>query len=210
MKKIILLFAISIIYSQISTNGVNSGSIIESAKIVEIINQVNQNKVTSEQNSNKALEICYVKDIKPSGTNGGSAVFTGDWSQKRDINTIEPSLAGCSFITGLNNNILSIIDGQYDFDCESSFERVVNAAKIRVYDISNNAVLINSINKRAGQGDDSISSRAIGAVNVSSPIDIEIQYRVQTERLLDGLGGQDTFGGTDEIYTQCKITRYSF
>lgn len=158
-------------------------------------------------NASKALpllavpvpQVAYLKDVKPSGTGGGT--FTaGSW-QTRTLNTVE----GDSSIVSLNANQFTLGPGKYEIEATAPAYNVnFHKAKIRNITDSTDSIIGMSqyvANGAADTGESFIS----GVINITSSKTFELQHRCSTTAT-DGFGRAVTFGD-NEVYTQLKIVK---
>jgi hypothetical protein len=144
----------------------------------------------------------YLKDVKPSGTAGGTA--TAGSYQTRTLNTVE----GDSSIVSLSANQFTLGPGVYEIEA-SAPAYYCSRHKIKLRNITDSSdaliggVALTENTTAAGSTSDSIIR---GRITLTSPKTFEIQHRVQTTRATNGFGDNTSFGDS-EVYTQVKITK---
>ena len=145
----------------------------------------------------------YIKDVKPSGTNGGT--FTsGSW-QTRDLNTVE----GDSAIASVSSNQFTLQAGEYEIEgFTQGFRCNGHTAKIRnITDASDVDSLIGTPESSlSGIGDSQSYSKFSGKLTITTTKVFELQHRCSTTRATDGFGIPNGFG-VDEVFSVVKITK---
>lgn len=142
----------------------------------------------------------YIKDVKTSGTNGGSSSVG---INTRDLNTLE----GDTEFVSLSTNQFTLSSGKYTIDVDAPLYNG-NNHKVRLYNITNSSYDLEGIGMfaRSGTGDMNISS-LIGEIVITALTTYEIRHYVQTAAATDGLGRAISQGS--EVYTTVKITKIS-
>jgi hypothetical protein len=153
--------------------------------------------------------IATIKDVKPSGTHGGSA--TGGVYQTRTLNTLtDPS----GIVTSLSSNQFTLPAGEYYIEanvsayCDSGTPISMHKGKVRNITDSTDSIIGSSeriITSTSGTGTTN-ASFIRGVITISSPKTFEIQHRTTSSGPSFGLGIANSFG-EDEVYTQVKITK---
>ena len=134
-------------------------------------------------------------DKKKIGTNGGTA-FSNSWIV-REINSITTNTT----IAMLNNNIITLKEGNYAIYVQSTFFQT-GATKIRLKNIDTNVVLDESINNTV----DAMSVVSLFSdVTVLNSLNIVLEYICEYNSVDTGLGFASGF--TEEIYTLIHIVK---
>lgn len=146
-------------------------------------------------------QTCYVKDVKSSGTNGGT--FTsGSW-QTRDLNTSE----GDTEIVSVSSNQFTLQAGVYNISAEA---RCMNCRenKLRLQNTTDASTAIIGMTEDSGGVSDANSpgARLKGRVEITSAKTFELQHRGTSTQASVGFGTAASFG-VDEVYTQIEITK---
>lgn len=143
-------------------------------------------------------KVAYVKDIKSSGTQGGT--FTSGAWRTRDLNTLE----GDTDFISLNANQFTIEAGTYEIEIDApAFEVIRHQAKL--YNISNTSDEI--IGQNAYLRNPSAMSTSVvkGRLVLTEATTFEVQHRCGTTVSNVGFGVEMGWG--DEVYTQVKIEK---
>jgi hypothetical protein len=177
-----------------------SGTLDTSNTVEHYLNIVEEYPDTGVYLGSFAQPTCYVKDVKSSGTNGGTAT-SGAW-RARDLNTLE---GDCSFLS-LASNTITIEAGAYNVNCKAPFRGVVNSTKVRLYNSTDALTAIVGETSVAGEADDYITPEIMGKITITSPKDFLLQYQVVTTKATQGLGIATGFS-ENEVYSQCSITK---
>jgi hypothetical protein len=144
----------------------------------------------------------YIKDIKPSGTNGGSCDFTKGWEQIRDLN----SVSGETSIVSLAQNQMTLASGTYDIEINAPAYLDGFHKAILVNVQTGEVVLVGSNVRSHNVSGGMEPSRIMGAVTLTEPTTFVIKHRCATTMANTGFGSAASFG-VDEVYTQVKITK---
>ncbi|MEH2224386.1 hypothetical protein [Nostoc sp.] len=143
-------------------------------------------------------------DKKDSGVNGGAAIVT-TWTNKI-INTINFDDTG---LVGLSNNIFTLPQGTYEVAVSTTFYRLSNT-KIRIYNITDNAILLQGINAYFLPSSESPALQASlsGKFNIGEEKQLSLQYWTEGNSNIN----QYNFGGTvsdgsPEIYTTIDLKK---
>jgi len=145
-----------------------------------------------------AARVAYLKDVKPSGTVGGT--FTSGSYQTRVLNTLE----GDSEFVTLASNQFTLPKGEYILEAVCPGFLVSNH-KARLQNITD--ALTVSLGSYAQTSAACLNHSFIYAkFQVLDQKTFEIQHRCSTTRASDGFGSAASFGD-DEIFTQVKITK---
>jgi hypothetical protein len=151
---------------------------------------------------NLVQRVAIIKDVKASGTNGGSAVGT-TWTA-RDLNTIDDPTG---IVTSLAGNSITLPAGQYYVESTSPFERV-GATKTRLFSTTSSTTLLTSDSVFVlTTGDTNAKSIISGYINLTSAQTIQLQYFVSSAFATYGLGEGNSGAGVSDIFSQVKITK---
>lgn len=145
--------------------------------------------------------VAYLKDVKASGTAGGT--FTaGSW-QTRTLNTVE---GDTSFVT-LNANQFVLGPGRYEIEASVPAYRVLrHQAKLRNVTNSIDSIL-GSSEYSLDTGDSATNvSKIVGSISVTSTTTFEIQHQAATTRATNGFGVETSFG-VNVVYSIVKIKK---
>lgn len=155
-----------------------------------------------ETNKQNKILTAYIKDVKPSGTAGGT--FTSGAWQTRDLNTLE----GDTGFVSLSANQFTLQPGKYEIEA-SAPAHLVDSHKVKLRNITDSTDDIigrNAHSTDSNTGADITSSELNDTVTLTATKTFEIQHRCQVSRSGNGFGIAASFG-VDEIYTQVKITK---
>ncbi len=146
-----------------------------------------------------SVKITYVKDLKASGTNGGTC--NTSW-QTRDLNNV----SGDSGVASVSGNVLTLAAGTYHL--EAHVPGYFGGAHM--------AKLVNTqTGLEASWGTNSHSHPSAGSLThsiiqtkltLADTTSFVIQHRCATERLNQGFGLANGYGGP-EVYTTIKIEK---
>ncbi len=159
-----------------------------------------------------ATQTCYVKDVKTSGTDGGSS--TSDAITVRVLNTLENdcdfvSLSGGSTGTGGTANIFSLTPGKYELDINTPI-RYADRRGVFLYNYDTSTYV------GFGQSDfngNSMNSpmRLLKTIDISETTRYQVINYTQSGVATDGLGINSTASAnnpqTVEIYSIVKIKK---
>jgi hypothetical protein len=145
----------------------------------------------------------YLKDIKPSGTNGG-AFTSGSWLT-RTLNTNENLESWIS----LSANQFTLQPGTYEIYVTAPASGV-DQHKAKLRNITDSSDVIIGSSEDARFSDNAQSSSIIdGKFKITKPIIFEIQHQcITTQVSVIGFGQASGFG-VNEVYTQVEITKVS-
>jgi hypothetical protein len=143
--------------------------------------------------------LCILKDLKSSGTDGGS--FNSNVWQKRDLNTISGTV---NYVT-ISSNQFILTAGRYLVIARSpAFE--VDNHQIRIRNITDSiSYLGDNGTSPVGSGVMTVSSVTI-VVDVAVSTTFEIQHMCSSFKATDGLGKNLNFG-SGEIYTTVFLNK---
>jgi hypothetical protein len=145
------------------------------------------------------MRTAYVKDVKSSGTAGGT--FTGGAWQTRDLNTVE----GDSSFLSLSSNQFTLGAGTYEIEADAP-ARSVNDHQSALYDVTNTTYYYGTSETVSSTVGSQTRSFIKKRLVLSASTVFEIRHRCQTTASTNGFGESNGFGG-DESYTQVKITK---
>lgn len=182
----------------------NGTSILSDGDVVSIEFMVKVNELTSNATFLAAVPtqlVAYIKDVKSSGTNGGT--FTSGAWQTRDLN----DLSGDTSFLSLASNQFTLSSGKYIIEASAPADQV-NSHKAMLYNITDSSNEIIGTTARCGTAQSTNNRSYItGTVEISSSKTFEIQDYCQTTRATDGFGVSFGNPSVDEVYTQVKITK---
>lgn len=144
----------------------------------------------------------YLKDVKTSGTAGGT--FTSGAWQTRTLNTVE----GDTSILSLSANQFTLGPGRYEVEASApAFFCNKHQAKLRSITNSLDVILGTSEQAEAvSTGNDVTRSMVSAVVVITAPTVFELQHRCTTTRASDGFGLSANFG-VSEVYSILKIKK---
>ena len=146
--------------------------------------------------------ICYLKDIKPSGTAGGPSIAG---SQDRDLNTIEGDSSFCQLNPA--TGVFTLEPGSYDIEFYAPGYKV-NGHRVRLVEaVSQNLRILGSNELNAASDVAQTSSRGAGIIDVSTVFEYKIRHFTSAAKTSNGLGNQLTNAGVGELYTTVKIEK---
>lgn len=148
-----------------------------------------------------AYQVAYLKDVKASGTAGGT--FTSGSYQTRTLNTVE----GDTSIVTLAANQFVLSSGVYDIEASAS-AYLVTGHKLKIYNITDSTDSIIGIVKFDNDGGTVAQAQLAGRIVITSTKTFELRHRSSTTRATDGFGVATTFGDS-EVYSIVKITKIS-
>jgi len=153
-------------------------------------------------------KVCYLKDVKSSGTNGGTAT-AGSWTT-RTLNVINETgsitTGSCSFAT-LSANKFTLQPGKYKINATVP-ALATNGHQALVYSVTGAAnAIIGSSEYLVAANYVSTPSKINGFLEPSTPTEYDIRQRFETTRNNDGLGSRAGFTVDGEVYTQVEITK---
>jgi len=146
-------------------------------------------------------KLLHIEDRKTAGTNGGNFA-SGAW-QTRDLNTVVANeVANAS----LSSNQITLPAGEY-FIVARSTAVGVNRHKLRLYDVTNTAVLMEGLNEEVTTSVSGIDPALLsGKFILSTSTTIRLEHRCETTNA-NGFGFQmnSAFSVTHETYSQVYI-----
>lgn len=147
-------------------------------------------------------QTCYLKDVKASGTAGGT-FNAGSWVT-RTLNTVTGS---CSFLS-LSSNQITLSPGVYEFDIAAP-TRDVNFNRVGLYSITDSLFtdIMSAMSASSPTGGSFMTAHANGRVQIGSTKIYEIRHRCSATRVTDGLGAAFATFGEPEVFTTVKITK---
>jgi hypothetical protein len=142
--------------------------------------------------------VMYVKDLKPSGTNGQT--LSVGWNT-RNLNSISGDIFG-----SLNSDTITLPKGTYYIQAEStSFAN--NRNKIRLVGDPNgtpfDAIIGLSVFSQSSVAQSASVATLQGTITISSSTEYEIQHYATVA----DFGGSGTSVGIDELFTVVTITK---
>ena len=144
--------------------------------------------------------VAYIKDVKPSGTNGGDCT-AGSWL-RRDLNTVE----GDASLVSLSNNQFTLQPGTYQVEALAP-AFVTSQHKTALYSVTAGGFsLIGSVGYSNTSSPSLSYSHIYGALTPAVPTVYELQHRCSVTRPTNGLGIPASYG-VNEVYSQIKITK---
>lgn len=145
--------------------------------------------------------VVYLKDIKTSGTDGGTCT-SGSWIV-RNLNTIE----GDNDLVTLNSDQFTLQPGVYAIDAIAP-GRGLDAHKVRLYDVTNSSAVIFGTSSTISSGPYVMEGPAFlsGVMTLTSATAYQLEHACGTTKTSNGFGSA-TNTGSNELYTQIKITR---
>ena len=144
-------------------------------------------------------KVCYLKDVKSSGTAGGGA--TAGWNN-RSLNTV----TGNSEIVSLSSDVFTLEVGEYIIDFHATAKRV-NGHQAAIYDNDNSTYEILGIVNYSAAADSSFNhSSGGGKLTLSTPTAFRLKHYVETTKATDGFGDALS-SGEGEVYSEVKITK---
>lgn len=149
-----------------------------------------------------AQKIVYIRDSKPSGTNGGTCDSTLGWNQIRDINALN---GDTSFVT-LSNNSFTLPAGTYTIEVNAP-AYLDGYHKAVLADANTGAFVLVGSNARSHNVAGGMEpSTIMGQVTITAPTTYVVKHRCATSMTNIGFGAPASFG-VEEIYTQVKIVK---
>jgi hypothetical protein len=145
----------------------------------------------------------YLKDVKPSGTAGGT--FTSGAWQTRTLNTVQ----GDGSIVSLSANQFTLGPGKYEREASAPAFRV-NNHQLKLRNITLGADLYTGTMTFSGADGNFCTSVSLvnGVLNLNEATTFQVQHRCSTTKTTDGFGFAAGFGAS-VVYTQVKITKKS-
>lgn len=149
-------------------------------------------------------QVCWVKDVKGKGTNGGT--FNAGVPVQRDLTATE---GDCDFLTLDSNQITLLYKGKYHIEGEAVAEGPVNLHQAAIYDITNSVNLIDGTSESNNTSQVINQSTFSGVVNSTGVKIIELQHECQTTVTTVGFGRNvgGSGAGDDNLYSWIKIIK---
>ena len=149
-----------------------------------------------------AQPTCYIKDVKASGTNGGTCT-AGTWAQTRDLNVLEGK---CDDIT-LSANEFTLSAGTWKLEGHAPAFGV-NTHRAKIYDTDNliDVVLGSTAEATAGSPNSGSSSYIDGEINILTDTTFDLRHRCDITQAGNGFGPGAGFGEL-ETFSVIKATR---
>lgn len=146
--------------------------------------------------------IGYIKDVKSTGTNGGT--FTLGAFLTRDLNTTEGDF---SKFGSLSSNQFTLEPGIYHIDAKAPGYNVSNhRAKLRNITDSTDDILGTTEKVDGSTANGGSMSHIEGEITLTASKTFEIQHRSSATSSGEGFGSAAAYG-LDEVYTVVKITK---
>lgn len=146
--------------------------------------------------------ILHVRDVKASGTDGGSSVAS-TWTARALNTTVLNTITGASLAT----DQITLPAGTYDIEATSPVGTLSSdyTALVRLQNITDGTTTLESPNLRqyAGRG----TATVRGRFTIAAPKVFEVQYWVSTALATSGLGAAASIGGRSEIYAEALIRK---
>lgn len=147
-------------------------------------------------------KMVFIKDVKPSGTHGGTCDPVKGWEQIRDLN----SLTGDTSFVALSQNQITLDAGTYAIEA-SAPAYLDGFHKAILVNAETGAMVIAGSNARShGSAGGIEPSMIMGQLVLSAQTTFVIKHRCTTKMDVMGFGSAVNFG-VDEVYTQVKITK---
>jgi len=160
-------------------------------------------QMAAEIQGASADRYCFVRDVKSSGTNGGTASTT---PVKRDLNQTK---GACDYLT-LADSTMTLQPGTYKISWSASAVKT-NRSQSALKDATAGAyVQMGSTEYSPASGGDSVWSRGTHVVTITAANNYEIFHEVQTSGANTGWGiaaGGQLSITTEEIYTQVEVEK---
>lgn len=189
------------------------GELIYDSSVSDVKAFVSGNWESITQGSASSPKFAVIKDVKSSGTGGGTC--TSGSFQSRILNLLEGDTSFISIDTeggtktvGTNGTARRFIlqAGTYVIEADAPGALVGNhQAILRNISDSSDAIIGGSSFAHSATSMQTVSVMK-GVITVSSAKTFEIQHRCGATRATDGFGFSTSFG-TNEVYTQVKITK---
>ena len=148
--------------------------------------------------------IAIIADRKTAGTAGGTATL-GAW-RTRDLNTEVSDVGG---IVTIASNQFTLQAGKYIVDWHAPVFSIVNQHISRIYNITDTAIVSESITSRVANTSNTALSTGTGYIDIASAKVFELQHRVQTTVSTNGFGlpTQPYWTTSYEQYSLIKIAK---
>ena len=186
--------------SNLNASNLTSGTVPD-ARFPAILPAVSGANLT---NIPVGINISYAQlhDVKGSTTQGGS--FTSGAWRTRDLNTEHEDTDN---IVTLSNNQFTLGAGNYHISAHACAVGVNNHA-IRLYSITNNAIVLMGFSHKNQEENVSEYARVEGRLLLGDNMVFEIQHRCSTTVTTHGFGAYGGFG--DNIYTTVQIYKRNY
>ena len=148
------------------------------------------------------ISYAQLQDVKGSGTQGGS--FTNGGWRTRDLNTEQEDTDN---IVTLSSNQFTLGAGNYHISAHACAVGVNNHA-IRLYSITNNAIVIMGFSHKNQEENVSEYARLEGRVILGGNMVFEIQHQCSTTVTTHGFGAYHGFA--DNVYTTVQIYKRNY
>lgn len=155
--------------------------------------------IPDEITATSGVEVAFIKDVKPSGTIGGTCE-SEKWLQ-RDLNTLSGDTA---FVT-LSGNSFTLQPGKYIIDGEAP-AFVVAHHKAKIVTTAGSEVVLGSTGFSNNSYPSLSYSHLSGSITLTAPTSFMLLHRCRVTSLNVGFGIPADFGD-NEIYSQLKILK---
>ena len=152
-------------------------------------------------NSQNVIQVVTVKDVKSSGTDGGTCT-AGSWIT-RNLNTLE-NPTGYSWVS-IGSNQITLTPGSYLIEGSAPANSVLQTT-IKLYNVTGVSDAILGTSEYASSTGSAIHSSFRGVVTVSVNTTFEVRHICQATVPNNGLGVSASLS-TNEVYTQVGITK---
>ena len=154
---------------------------------------------------NLSQPVAYIKDVKSSGTNGGSSSAT-TW-HTRTLNTLDDPNG---IVTSLASNQFTLAAGTYTIEVNATAGGSVNGTMSALYNTTDASYDIYGDSIYWGWGGTYNSSTKVPLINtftITSAKTFEIRHYTEAAQVNIGLGTASGIAGVSETYTTVKITK---
>ncbi len=157
--------------------------------------------VTAKHITDRQKAVLLARERQTNGTNGGT--FTsGSWATRTLQTTEQNGISGASLAT----NQITLPKGEYYIRAHAPAYQV-NAHKIRLYNVTDAAVLVNGTSAHSAATDATQTDSCLEFYwSISTTKVFQLEHRCQTTKATNGLGVSSNFGG-DEVYSSVEVTK---
>jgi hypothetical protein len=160
-------------------------------------------QMAAEIQGASADRYCFVRDVKSSGTDGGTSSAT---PVKRDLNQTK---GACDYLT-LADSTMTLQPGTYKISWRAPIYKA-SAHQTALRDATAGAYVQMGSSEYANNGSSSTSTSSVGThvVTITAENDYEIFHEVQVARAGDGWGATSSFlsMSTENIFTQVEVEK---
>lgn len=148
-------------------------------------------------------QIAIFRDERPSGTNGGS-VSSGSWYTR----TLQTSVInGITDASGPSSNQITLPAGTYDLDGTFSFGSIGGALRVRLYNVTDSAVVLHGTNNAApGSGAGGGLGTINGRFTLTATKTLRFEARTGGSQANTG-NGIPLSSGENEVYANIFIKK---